>query len=39
MSRLKLDLHDIYNDGKAIDAALLGIFEEAIEKKDQDFWD
>ena len=33
MARLKLDLHDVYNDSKAIDAALIGIFEEAIEKK------
>ncbi len=33
MARLKLDLHDIYNNSKAIDAALEGIFEEAIEKK------
>jgi DNA-nicking Smr family endonuclease len=33
MSRLKLDLHDIYNDSNAIDKALLEIFEEAIEHK------
>ena len=29
MTTLKLDLHDIYNRGEAIDAALRGIFEEA----------
>ncbi len=33
MSRIKLDLHDIYNDSKAIDKALLQVFEDAIEKK------
>lgn len=33
MARLKLDLHDIYNDNKAIDRALHDIFEEAIENK------
>ncbi len=33
MSRIKLDLHDIYNDSKEIDKALLNAFEEAIEKK------
>jgi len=33
MARLKLDLHDIYNDSQAIDAALNRIFEEAIQKK------
>jgi len=33
MARLKLDLHDIYNDSNAIDRALNDIFEEAIEKK------
>jgi len=33
MGRLKLDLHDVYNDTKAIDKALNEVFEEAIEKK------
>ena len=33
MARLKLDLHDIYNNSKAIDKALSDIFEEAIECK------
>lgn len=33
MAKLKLDLHDIYNNSAAIDRALQDIFEEAIEKK------
>ena len=33
MSKLKLDLHDIYNKGFLIDKALNDIIEEAIEKK------
>jgi len=33
MARLKLDLHDVYNDSRAIDRALNEIFEEAIQKK------
>ena len=33
MAKLKLDLHDIYNNSKAIDQALKDIFDEAIEKK------
>ncbi|TSA49288.1 MAG: DNA mismatch repair protein MutS [Sphingobacteriales bacterium] len=33
MSRIKLDLHSIYNNSKAIDDALLNAFNEAIEKK------
>src|SRR6476660_9837146 len=33
MARLKLDLHDVYNNSKAIDQALNEIFEEAIEKR------
>jgi DNA-nicking Smr family endonuclease len=33
MAKLKLDLHDIYNNSKAIDKALQDIFEEAIDKK------
>ncbi|MEO8087457.1 MAG: Smr/MutS family protein [Bacteroidota bacterium] len=33
MGRIKVDLHDIYNDSKAIDKALLDAFEEAIDKK------
>jgi dsDNA-specific endonuclease/ATPase MutS2 len=31
--KLKLDLHDIYNRGYAIDRALEGIIDEAVEKK------
>jgi hypothetical protein len=33
VARLKLDLHDVYNNSKAIDQALREIFEEAIEKR------
>ena len=33
MARIKVDLHDIYNNSKAIDKALLDAFEEAIDKK------
>ncbi len=33
MARLKLDLHEIYNDSRAIDHALEKIFIEAINKK------
>jgi dsDNA-specific endonuclease/ATPase MutS2 len=33
MAKLKFDLHDIYNNSKAIDEALENIFEEAIDKK------
>ena len=33
MAKLKLDLHDIYNNSNAIDKALQDIFEEAIEKR------
>jgi dsDNA-specific endonuclease/ATPase MutS2 len=33
MARIKLDLHDIYNNSKAIDKALEDAFEEAIEKR------
>ena len=33
MARIKLDLHDIYNNSKAIDKALLQAFEDAIDKK------
>jgi dsDNA-specific endonuclease/ATPase MutS2 len=33
MARIKLDLHDFYNDSRAIDKALHAAFEEAIEKK------
>ncbi|CAG5079162.1 Smr/MutS family protein [Parvicella tangerina] len=33
MAKLKLDLHPIYNDSKAINKALFDIFEEASEKK------
>jgi dsDNA-specific endonuclease/ATPase MutS2 len=31
--KLKLDLHDIYNEGGAIDAALRGIIDEAVATK------
>jgi DNA-nicking Smr family endonuclease len=31
--KLKLDLHDIFNEGTEIDKALRGIIDEAIEKK------
>ena len=31
--KLKLDLHPIYNDSRAIDLALRGIMDEAIEKR------
>ena len=33
MARLKLDLHNIYNNSRAIDDALQNIFDEAIDKK------
>ena len=33
MAKLVLDLHDIYNKGSKIDAALEGIIEEACTKK------
>ncbi len=33
MAKLKLDLHDIFNKGKAIDAELNRIIEEALEKR------
>jgi dsDNA-specific endonuclease/ATPase MutS2 len=33
MAKLKLDLHDIYNNSRAIDQALKKIFDEAIEKR------
>jgi len=33
MSKLKLDLHDIYNKGWLIDKALYDIMEEAVAKK------
>lgn len=33
MGRIKLDLHDIYNNSKAIDKALEETFEEAIENR------
>ncbi len=33
MARIKVDLHDIYNNSNAIDKALHNAFEEAIEKK------
>ncbi len=33
MAKLKLDLHDIFNKGSAIDEALRDIIEEALEKR------
>ena len=33
MAKLKLDLHDIYNRGKEIDAELNRIVEEAVERR------
>jgi DNA-nicking Smr family endonuclease len=33
MARIKVDLHDIYNNSAAIDKALQQAFDEAIEKK------
>ena len=33
MAKLVLDLHDIYNKGHQIDAALNAIIQEALEKK------
>ena len=33
MGRIKLDLHNIYNNSAAIDKALLHAFEEAIDKR------
>ncbi len=33
MSKLKLDLHEIFNKGKEIDHALEGIIDEAVERK------
>jgi DNA-nicking Smr family endonuclease len=33
MARIKVDLHDVYNDSKAIDKALNDAFQEAIDKK------
>lgn len=33
MTKIKVDLHDIYNKGQKIDAALQSAIDEAIEKK------
>ena len=33
MARIKIDLHDIYNNSKAIDKALNDAFEQAIDKR------
>ncbi len=33
MAKLKVDLHDIYNDSRALDKALEEIIEDAIEKR------
>jgi len=33
MAKIKLDLHDIFNDGRAIEAELNRVIEEAVSKK------
>ena len=33
MARIKLDLHDIYSNGKAIDSELRRVLDEALRKK------
>ena len=33
MARIKVDLHDIYNNSKAIDQALQQAFDDAVEKR------
>jgi DNA-nicking Smr family endonuclease len=33
MAKLKVDLHDIYNDSRSIDEALNGVIEQAVSKK------
>lgn len=33
MARIKVDLHEVYNNSKAIDQALQQAFEDAIDKK------
>lgn len=33
MSKLKLDLHDIFNKGKQIDEALISVIKQAVDKK------
>jgi dsDNA-specific endonuclease/ATPase MutS2 len=33
MARIKLDLHDVYNDTNAIDEALRNAFEQAIQRR------
>ena len=33
MGRLKVDLHEMYNDGRAIEAALEGAMEQAVSKR------
>ena len=33
MAKLKLDLHDIYNDSRALDTELNRVIEEAVRKK------
>jgi len=33
MAKLKVDLHDIYNDSRALDKALEEIIEQAVEKR------
>ncbi len=33
MSKLKLDLHDIFNDGRRLDRALEDVIEEAVRKR------
>ncbi len=31
--KLKLDLHDIYSEGRKLEQALVGVMDEALEKK------
>ncbi len=33
MSKLKLDLHDIFNDGRRLEEALHGVIDEAVRKR------
>jgi len=33
MSKLKLDLHDIFNDGRRLEEALEGVIDEAVRKR------
>ncbi|MBF0533198.1 MAG: Smr/MutS family protein [Candidatus Omnitrophica bacterium] len=33
MAKIKLDIHDIFNEGRAIEEALNGVIRDAVEKK------